>query len=127
MQPETISYSLLDTLGRSSEKTAEQAEAVAAAAPQALNFAEEGTQMVEQTLNQMLGLREAVVAISQQNQRLYDSTSQIGNISTLGSLVSDLASQTNIQAVNTAVEAVRAGEYGKNLAVVASEIRFLTR
>ena len=107
--------------------SSEQAEAVAAAARQALNLAEEGTQMVEQTLNQMLGLREAVVAISPQNQRLYDSTSQTGNISTLGSLVSDLASQTNIQAVNTAVEAVRAGEYGKNLAVVASEIRFLTR
>ena len=83
--------------------------------------------MVEQTLNQMLGLREAVVAISQQNQRLYDSTSQIGNISTLASLVSDLANQTNILAVNTAVEAVRAGEYDKNFAVVASEFRFLTR
>ncbi|MEG3957118.1 methyl-accepting chemotaxis protein [Microcoleus sp. herbarium2] len=51
----------------------------------------------------------------------------MGNISTLGSLVSDLASQTNIQAVNTAAEAVRAGEYGKNLAVVAREIRFLIR
>jgi methyl-accepting chemotaxis protein len=115
-------------LGISFEQTAEQAEAVAAAARQALNLAEEGTQMVEQTLTQMLGLREAVVAISQQNQRLYDSTSQIGNISTLGrSLVSDLASQTNIQSVNTAVEAVRAGEYGKNLAVLASEIRFLIR
>ena len=114
-------------MGISSEQAAEQADAVAAAARQALNLVAEGTQMVEQTLNQMLGLREAVVAISQQNQRLYDSTSQIGNISTLGSLVSDLASQTNIQAVNTAVEAVRAGEYGKNLAVVASEIRFLTR
>jgi hypothetical protein len=37
---------------------------------QALNLAEEDTQMVEQTLIQMLGLREAVVAISQQNQRL---------------------------------------------------------
>jgi len=83
--------------------------------------------MVEQTLNQMLGLREAVVAISQQNQRLYDSTSQIGNISTLASLVCDLASQTNILAVNTAVEAVRCGEYGKGLAVVASEMSFLSR
>jgi methyl-accepting chemotaxis protein len=114
-------------LGISSEQAAEQAEAVAAAARQALNLAEEGTQMVEQTLNQMLGWREAVVAISQQNQRLYDSTSQIGNISTLGSLVSDLASQTNIQAVKAAVEAVRAGEYGKGLAVVASEIRFISR
>ncbi|MEG4572822.1 methyl-accepting chemotaxis protein [Microcoleus sp. N3A4] len=115
----------LENLGISSQQTAEQAEAVAAAARQALNLADEGTQMVEQTLNQMLGLREAVVAISQQNQRLYDSTSQIGNISTLASLVSDLASQTNILALNATVEAVRAGEYGKGLAVVASEIRKL--
>ena len=107
-------------MGISSEQTADQAEAVAAAARQALNLAEEDTQMVEQTLIQMLGLREAVVPVSQQNQRLYDSTSQIGNISTLGSLVSDLASQTNIQAVKAAVEAVRTGEYGKGLAAVAS-------
>ena len=83
--------------------------------------------MVEQTLNQMLRLREAVVAISQQNHRLYDSTSQIANISTLASLVSDLASQTKIQALNAAVEAVRADEYGKGLVVLASEIRFLSR
>jgi methyl-accepting chemotaxis protein len=55
-------------LGISSEQAAEQADAVAATARQALNFVAEGTQMVEQTLNQMLGLREAVVAISQQNQ-----------------------------------------------------------
>jgi hypothetical protein len=41
---------------------------------QALNLAEESTQMVEQTLNQMLRLREAVVAISQPNQRLYQKT-----------------------------------------------------
>ena len=75
----------------------------------------------------MLGLREAVVAIPHQIQRLYDSTSQIGNISTIASLVCDLASQTNILAINTAVEAVRCGEYGKGLAVVASEISFFSR
>jgi methyl-accepting chemotaxis protein len=115
----------LENLGISSRQTAEQAEAVSAAARQALTLADEGTQRVDQTLNQMLSLRETVEAISRQNQRLGDSTSQIGNISTLASLVSDLANQTNMLALNAAVEAVRAGEYGKGFAVVASEIRKL--
>ncbi|MEG4213713.1 methyl-accepting chemotaxis protein [Microcoleus sp. S13_B4] len=115
----------LENLGISSQQTAEQAESVALAARQALNLAEEGTKKVDQTLNQMLNLREAVVAISKQNHRLDDSTSQIGNISTLASVVSDLAAQTNMLALNAAVEAVRAGEYGKGFAVVAREIRKL--
>ncbi|MCU0544594.1 MAG: methyl-accepting chemotaxis protein [Oscillatoriaceae cyanobacterium Prado104] len=115
----------LENLGISSRQTAEQAEAVASAARQALNLAREGNQMVEQTLDRMLSLEETVEAIARQNQRLGDSTTQIGNISSLANLVSDLANQTNMLALNAAVEAVRAGEYGTGFAVVAGEIRKL--
>src|SRR6478672_3916597 len=65
----------LENLGRSSQQTAEQAESVAVAARQALNLAEEGTKKVDQTLNQMLNLREAAVVASE-IRKLADESQQ---------------------------------------------------
>ena len=112
----------MDELGASSRQSAEQAEASATGARQALALAEAGTQAVQQTQEGMSTLKEKVGAIAEQILRLSEQTSQIGNIS---GLVSDLANQTNMLALNAAVEAARAGEQGKGFAVVASEIRKL--
>ncbi|EGK90174.1 methyl-accepting chemotaxis sensory transducer [Microcoleus vaginatus FGP-2] len=112
----------MDELGESSKACAEQAEAAAFGAGQALKLTAGGSQAVDNTLKEMATLTENVGAIQKQILRLSEQTDHIGNIS---GLVSDLANQTNMLALNAAVEAVRAGESGKGFAVVASEIRQL--
>lgn len=110
----------MDELNISSQRSAEQAEAVATGARQILNLVdgryEENSGLHEVSLKQKIStLAEHILHLSKQ-------THQIGRISTL---VSQLANQTYMLALNAAVEAVRAGENGKGFAVVASEIRKL--
>ncbi|OWY64063.1 chemotaxis protein [cyanobacterium TDX16] len=114
--------STMDELGASSQQSAEQVEASATGARQALSLAEGGTKAVSNILEQMKLLEESVGAIATQILNLRGQTNQIGGISTL---VSGIASQTNMLALNAAVEAARAGEHGKGFAVVAEEIRKL--
>ncbi len=115
----------LSTLGESSQEIAREAEAVASCAQQALTLAEEGSKIVEHTLQRMLIFRETMENVAQQNKRMGEQTSQIGSISMLAKLVGDLATQTNMLALNAAVEASRAGKEGEGFAVVAKEIRKL--
>lgn len=112
----------MDELDASSRQSAEQAEASAGGARQALTLAENGTQAVQQTMQGMTTLKDKVGAIAEQILRLSEQTTQIGGIS---GLVGDLANQTNMLALNAAVEAARAGEHGKGFSVVAGEIRKL--
>jgi methyl-accepting chemotaxis protein len=112
----------MDELEASCRQAAEQAKAAVTAAQQALGLAQGGTQAVEETLEGMFTLEKKVGAIAEQIVQLSEQADQIGSVS---QLVSDLANKTNMLALNSSVEAVRAGEHGKGFAVVANEIRKL--
>ena len=77
---------------------------------------------MEETVEGMFTLEKKVGAIAEQIVHLSEQANQIGSIS---QLVFDLANKTNMLALNSSVEAVRAGEHGKGFSVVANEIRKL--
>jgi len=77
---------------------------------------------VKDTISSMNLIKDRVGGIAENVLALSEQTQQIGEII---STVSEIASQSNMLALNASVEAARAGEHGKGFAVVASEVRSL--
>ena len=106
----------------SSQQAATKAAEVADLATDALRVGQEGAESVDAILHGMQVIRSKVESIAENILALSEQTQQIGEII---ASVTDIADQSNILAINAAIEAAKAGEQGKGFAVVAGEVRNL--
>jgi methyl-accepting chemotaxis protein len=112
----------VEEIRQTSQLASQKAKAVADSAQKAVQISHAGRKSTEDVTAGMGRIRTQMEAIAESMMRLSEQTQTIGQII---ATVEDLSAQSNLLAVNAAIEAAKAGEHGKGFGVVAQEVKSL--
>jgi methyl-accepting chemotaxis protein len=118
----TETTATVEEVRQTAQLSSQKAEAVSVSAQKAAQVSLAGTKATDEAAAGMQRIRQQMESIADSMVRLSEQTQAIGQII---ASVDDLAAQSNLLAVNAAIEAAKAGEQGKGFAVVAQEVKSL--